>query len=353
MQVLNSILYEKDIDLLIETINESETLIFDKPISDIIKKYKLKIIDLGIYNDYIELIPKLKKIFESDVNINNNILESVKENLDKMSLESIKWLINNENEIFINMLTKIDLQKFINFIKSDKFIPIYKLMQLNDNIFDTFKNKIINLLDSKFFSSSSWFIPGNFEIFNDYEKIILMVELYINYKKKKLITDDKHVHLKMINILLKNNFILKTIINYQNYYKIKDNQLKDYFEKNNIIENFIKNTSVEVINWFFEIASVLVVIKSSNYKNIFKQVCTGGNLESIKLVYNLIQCAGYKIDNITLQQIMYELINNERWNNNKKQNEDVIFEIVNMGIKPPSGLSKYNDYYKNITLIKK
>ena len=97
-------LNEREIDLLIEIINDSESLIFEKSISDNIKKYKLKIIDLVIDNDYIELIPKLKKIFESFTNINNNIIESLIPSLNEISLESMKWIINNESEIFINLL---------------------------------------------------------------------------------------------------------------------------------------------------------------------------------------------------------------------------------------------------------
>lgn len=344
---------EKFIDSLIDIINESDSLIFEKSISDNIKKYKLKIIDLIIDNDYIELISKLKKIFESDKNVNFNIIESLEESLNDISLDSINWLINNESEILTNCLIKVGLQNFLNLVKSDNFVSIYKLIKLNKNVIDALTNKIISLLDNKFFAKSRNWNDYDPDIFKNYDKIILLTDLYINYKKKKLIVDDKLVHLKIMNLLVKNNLELKVVISYKNHYKIKDQELKEYFEKNAVFENFIKNSSVDTVNWFFEIASVLAVIKSSNYKNIFSQVCGGGNLELIKLVYNLIQCAGYKIDNGLLKTTMDELIWCERWSNAKNHNDCVIFEFINMGVKPPSKISKYNDYYKNITIIKK
>ena len=334
------------VDSLIEIINDSESLIFEKSICENIKKYKLKIIDLIIVNDYVELIPKLKKIFVSDSNTNNIIIESLKHNLNEMSLESIKWLVDNEHKIFIDLLSIINLQQFSNVISSDNFIKIYKLIESNSNIFKVFKIKIINFIDDKIIDPSCCIDYPN--IFKNYEKILLIIDLYI--ANKKLITDAKVLHFKIIRNLLKYNSELNIIVNYKNYYKIKDNELKDYFERNAIFENFIKNSSVDVVNWFFEIASVLVVIKPTNYKTIFGYVCKGGNLELIKLVYNLIQCAGYKIDLYTLQTITGGLIYNERYC--KKQNESIIFELVNMGVKP-YGIQKYNEYYKNITIIKK
>lgn len=345
-------LNEKEIDSLIDIINESESLIFEKSIIDNIKKYKLKIIDLIIDNDYVELIPKLKKILEADkninININTNITESLAQSLHEISLESIGWFMNNECEILINSLIKINLENLVNLVKLGNFVPMYKLIQSNKNVLNAFENKMVTLMDSKIFS---YYFSSYLDIFNDYDKIILIIDLYLKYKKK-IVTD--FIHLKIINILLKNNLELKIITDYKNYYKIKDQELKEYFEKNTVFENFIKNSSVDIVNWFFEIASVLVIIKSSNYKNIFRQVCMGGNLELIKLVYNLIQCAGFNIDHITLQSIMNDLIRNERWgHNDKNQNDCVVFEIINMGTKPPSGISKYNDYYKNITMIKK
>lgn len=343
------------VDSLIEIINDSESLIFEKSICENIKKYKLKIIDLIIVNDYVELIPKLKKIFVSDSNTNNIIIESLKHNLNEMSLESIKWLVDNENKIFIDLLSIINLQQFSNVISSDNFIKIYKLIESNSHIFKVFEIKIINFIDDKIINPYCGIDYPN--IFKNYEKILLIIDLYIANKKKSII-DTKVIHFKIIKNLLKHNSELNIIINYKNYYKIKDNELKDYFEKNEIFQFFIKNSSVDIVNWFFEIASVLVVIKPTNYKTIFSHVCNGGNLELIKLVYNLIQCAGYKIDLNILQTIMNKLIYDERWGNGnsskkQKQNESIIFELVNMGLKPPSGSQKYNEYYKNITIIKK
>jgi hypothetical protein len=355
-------LIESEIDSLIELIILNNNLIFEKNVEENFKKYKQKIIDLIISNDYIEQIPKLKKIYLSDPNTINIITESLINVIHEISLDSIEWIITNETELFNNLINKINLQKFMKIIDSDNFDSIYKSIKVNENenILNIFENKIFQFLELKFPPNlTNLCQTNNFIFFKIFEKTIILVDLY---QRKKFNNNIKNfninkcfneVHSKIIYGLLKANTSLDIIIKYKKYYKIPDENIKNYFEKNLILENIIRYSSVEIINWFFEIASILVIIKASNYKNIFKQACLSGNIELIKLTYNLIECAGFKIDESYLYSIISQLIYEERWNNHNIQYDNIIYEFINMGIKPPSGISKYTEYYKNIIMIKK
>lgn len=342
-------LNEQEIDFLIESIIESDNLVFDETTLNNIKRYKLKIVDILIDNDYVETITKLKKIFISDSHFINYISELLSKNLTEINLKSIEWLINNESDIFDNSIKKMTYIDTVDIINCDNFISIHKLIKSNLKILNTFENKIIEFLNSKSLSNNNYS--------RNYDSLIIITDIFIkrnttnnNIEQNKL----KQFHLKIINTLLNSKTHLETIIKYKNNYKISDDVLKGYFEDNFIFENCVKYSSVEIINWFFEIASLLVVIKPTNYKNIFKQTCMGGNLEVIKLVYNLIQCAGYILDKLFLQTILHNLIAEERWNsNNNKKNEEIIFEFINMDIKPIINSSKYSEYYKNIKFINK
>ena len=352
-------LIESEIDSLIELIILNDNLIFEKNVEENFKKYKQKIIDLIISNDYIEQIPKLKKIYLSDPNTINIITESLINVIHEISLDSIEWIITNETELFNNLINKIDFQKFIKIINSDNFDSIYQSIKKNEQILNIFENKIVQLIELKLIRNLiySQSTLNNLEFLKIFEKIIIFVDLYLKKKfpNSNLNTNNyfNEVHSKIIYGLLKTNTSLYIIVKYKKYYKITDENIKNYFEKNNILENIIRFSSVEIINWFFEIASILIIIKASNYKNIFKQACLSGNIELIKLTYNLIECAGLKIDESYLYSIINQLIYEERWNNHNIQYDNIIYEFINMGIKPPSGISKYTEYYKNIIMIKK
>ena len=107
-----------------------------------------------------------------------------------------------------------------------------------------------------------------------------------------------------------------------------------------------------MINWYLEQASFLVLITKSNYVSIFNKACSSGNIEVSKLVFNLIQAAGYKIDKSLLYNIINGLICNQRWSN-ENYDDQIIIELINIDNKPPSGYTKYTDYYNNITIIGK
>ena len=351
-------LIESEIDSLIELIILNDNLIFEKNVEENLKKYKQKIIDLIITNDYIEQIPKLKKIYLNDPNTITIITEILINVIHEISLDSIEWIITNEIELFNNLINKINLQKFTKIIDSDNFDSIYQSIKKNEQILNIFENKIVQLLEFKLINSSYCETQSNnLEFLKIFEKIIIFVDLYLIKKFPNTHSNTNNyfneVHSKIIYGLLRVNTSLDIITKYKKYYKIPDENIKNYFEKNNILENIIRFSSVEIINWFFEMASILVIIKASNYKNIFKQACLSGNIELIKLTYNLIECSGLKIDNNCLYSIIHQLINEERWNNHNIEYDNIIYEFINMGIKPPSGISKYTEYYNNIIIIKK
>lgn len=346
---------QREIDSLIDKIIESDNLIFTESISKEITKHKIKIINTIIENDYVELIPKLKKYYSYDTDILNNITESLCKNLSQLNVQSIEWLINYEYNIFLNCLTKLSLQEFIHLLDNDNFLSIYKFIKYNINILNIIENKIILLFDEKIFKYNQFDYQNNFKCILKYDLLIILTDIYL--KKTCVKNNDEksqfnNVHSKIITILLKKNAPLEILIKYQNNYKISDLKLKNYLESNNILESIIKFISINVLNWFLEITSIFMIIKSSNYKYIFSNACYNGDIQIIKLIYNIIQCNGLKIDSLYLQKIMHDMIQQERWNNNSKF-ENVIYEFINMGFKPPAGTCKYTDYYKSIIILKK
>jgi hypothetical protein len=347
------VLAESEIDSLVETIIQDDNLIFEKNVEANIKKYKMKIINLLITSDYIELIPKLKKIYVNDTDTVNLIIESLISIVNELNFDSFKWIIINEPELFINFINKLSAQKFLVILNSIDFCELYGFIG-KTKIFNDFKNLMVKFVDINLLctNTSQMVFGSNSQFLKIFEKIIILIDVYI--KKTPINTYFNNIHSKIMFLLLKTNTSLDTIIKYKKYYKISDENLKNYFEKNNILENFVRYSSVEIVTWFFEMTSVLTIIKQSNYKNIFKQACLNGNVELIKLIYNLIQCAGFKIDEFNLYSIMNDLIYQERWYGSNKTNYDnVIYEFINMGVKPPISATKYNEYYKNITIIKK
>jgi hypothetical protein len=53
-----------------------------------------------------------------------------------------------------------------------------------------------------------------------------------------------------------------------------------------------------------------------------------------------------------LYEITNSLIYNQRWTS-ENDNEQIIIELIGLDNKPPSGSTKYTDYYNNIKIIGK
>lgn len=349
------------IDELIDIINLSadDNLVFEEPIKKNIKENYKKIIDELIENDFVELFGKIKKIFKtfskSDFNkLLEYFINSLENKLQNLDLSSIEWLIKNEKIFFFESIKKMSLVNFITILKSNNFIQIDKLIKSEDVInIQIYERKIIMYLDNC--------VMNFYSVFDSYEKIIILVDTYLNYKVNFSVSDITHFHCRIFHYMLQINTTLGVIIKYKKRYKVSDKVLKEYFEKGDKFTFYISSMSLstDVISWFFEIVSVLDVIKSYNYKDIFNKVCQSGDLESTKLVYNLIQCAGFKIDKCLMNSILYELIVKDRWGNtkdkfgNKIEYSKIIHELINIGAKPPKGTSIYTDYYNNIIMIKK
>lgn len=342
------------IDELIDVINLSDDLIFEESIKKNIEENIQKIICSLVENDSVELFGKIKKIFtEFDfTKILVHIKSYLKINLHNLNFQSIEWLIKNEKDIFFESIEKMSMENFITILKSDNLIKIDELIRSDDNL-KIYEKKIITYVDH--------YIMDCCSILDLYEKIIIILDTYLNYKVNCPNLDIINFHCHIFYYMFQINISLDIIIKYKKRYKISDTDLKKYFEKEHIFMCCIGvlSKSTDVINWFFEIVSMLNIIKSSNCKNIFDQVCQNGNLESTKLVYNLIQCAGLKIDKNSMNLIIYSLMQKERWTNttdkfgNKMEYSEIIYELINIGIQPPKGKQIYTDYYNNITIIKK
>jgi len=107
------------------------------------------------------------------------------------------------------------------------------------------------------------------------------------------------------------------------------------------------NGSPEIINWYIEYLPITIIDKN-NYKRLLESACKSQNPEVAKLIYNYIISSGIQISLYDLKEILYSLIYTDFYDKSDK----IIYELINFGIKPPNGITKFSEYYNNINIIK-
>lgn len=374
---------------IIEIIQKNSQLENPKCI-ELFKKYKSKIIEMVLEYNYIELIQGLLIIYP---NSEEHIGQIINEHINKIHIDIIDTISSSYPKIFEAILKNINIDKL--FTEWDKFILIYSKIKLPeyDSFLSQINNQIYLKMDKLLIYQSNYSYNYNYNnnvgniIFSDIEKLKFLIEMFINKdafdekRKKKIylsvieyfikyndkiikyISNDNIAINTNLNLNVNSNInsnanytlLINMITKYIDHFKIPNILIKQQFETNYDLFLFVcKSGSIDFINWYLEYASFLVIIKTSNYVNIFKNVCGSANVEASKFIFNLIQAAGYKFDSHTLNQVMYSIINNQRWNSNSEDKSDeIIYELIGLGIKPPVGFSKYTDYYNSIKIIGK
>jgi hypothetical protein len=112
----------------------------------------------------------------------------------------------------------------------------------------------------------------------------------------------------------------------------------------------ICTNSYEKINWFFDIIQEYTkYIKDKNYINLFEIACKTNNTQIAKYIYDLIKICGFEIKNEYIIIILDKIIYSSRWNTFDQQ---IIFELINLGVKPNINEPIYIDYYNNVKITK-
>lgn len=349
---------ENALGSIVEIIQQNSPLKNEKYI-ELFKKHKNKIIEMVIEYNYFELIHGLLVIYPHSEEI---IAQIICVNISKIRTDLLESISLQYPIIFSEFIKTISLEKLL--YEWDKFMLVYNKYNLSEykTFSDLIEMHMTTLIEKILFSVNKCFNNESFGlkklVYNDFEKILFFTNIYLKNEKNGKNIDE--IHLTIIENLLKFNETsnskisnINIITKYINYFKISNTLIKIKLEKNKeIFVSVCKSDSIELINWYLEQASFLVLITKSNYVQIFKNACLSGNVEVSKLVFNLIQAAGYKIDKNTLYGIVNTLIYNQRWNS-ENYDDQIIIELISLDNKPPSGYTKYTDYYNNIKIIGK
>jgi hypothetical protein len=269
----------------------------------------------------------------------------------------IEWMYKNNVELF---------KKYIGIIINNRLF--YDLIN-NFNILQLFNNIIIDSQNNDFIQYKNSFINKIINIFytSDIEK---MSNVFLNLKHLELIIDICLLDEKLnkndfsLNIIycvltnkLSNITILKKTIKKIN---LTSEQLNTYFEskgsivinhnEENLLIELINSKSIDKIIWFLDIITDYSrFIKKTNYLLLFKRACQTNDHEISKYIYNLIQICGFEITKEEMMSILNSIIYNSRFGDSLNKDQ-IIFELINLGIKPPTGYPKYIEYYNNLKI---
>lgn len=339
--------------------------------------------------DFLSITLDLEKPFVlgnkmNDVYIANNKSKIVKEAILCENYEIINFLLNNfdigeeiiadmikdcynfdsnENKNFHKLtewlgkknikLFEITINKLVNKISVYDYNVIYVLKNIFNNFDNTNKTKqqFNKYICDKFLKC--WIDETQIQqIFSNFEYICLMTKILQENQEHLKNTNE---NLIMFDIILVNqNTDLKLLEKYIKHCNITIDVVRKHLEikRPNFISIVISSKSLEKITWVFDnISEYTIFIKKSNYLEVFGAGCDTNDVKIAKYIYNIIGLCGLEITKQDLTIILNKIIYSTRWSN-KKQNE-IVFELINLGIKPPSGYPQFTEYYNNLKIYPK
>lgn len=341
------------VDFISITIDlEKPFVLGDKMNNTYIVNNKTKIIKEAILCENYEVINFLLEIFKIDEECISDIINDCYNFHPEESIKLhnlIKWLSTNNLSLFEKIINK-----FI--IKKNKCIYDYDIILVLKNIFDKFDNmNQTKELFQKYIYKSFFDTKYNYNyiecvFFSNFDYICFIIEIL--QEKKQYITDI-NLKKKFFDIILLNKHTeLKLVEKYIKYYGIKMNMVREHFISKELyfIELLIKSKSLEKITWFFEIIpDYTVFIKKLNYLELFKISCKTYNIGVAKYIYNIIELCGFEITKKDLSRILCHIIYSQRWDKHTQIN-NILFELINFGIKPPPGYPQLTEYYNKLKI---
>ena len=337
------------VDFLSITLDlEKPFVLGDKMNDTYIANNKTKIINEAILCENYEVINFLIEIFKIDEECISDIINFNFDSNKSIKLHNlIKWLSTNNLSLFEKIINK--LIKTISIVDYDIILVLKNIFNKFDNMNQT-KELFEKYIYERFFNTKYNYNYIECVFFSNFDYICFIIEIL--QEKKQDITDI-NLYLKFFDIILLNKYTeLKFVEKYIKYYGIKMNVIREHFISKEFyfIELLIKSKSLEKITWFFEIIpDYTVFIKKLNYLELFEISCKTYNIEVSKYIYNIIELCGFEIAKKDLSRILCHIIYSQRWNKDTQIN-NIVFELINFGIKPPSGYPQLIEYYNNIKI---
>lgn len=349
MEEQNTPSIEYMVDFLSITIDlEKPFVLGDKMNDTYIANNKTKIIRELILCENYEIINFLLENFNIDEEcISDIITDCYNSNYNdtKNFHKLIKWLEEKNIKMF-----EITIAKLIKKISVYDYNMIYVLK----NIFNKFDNthqikqQFYKHICEKFFQYWNEYTQNNLT-FSNFEYICLMIEIF---QENQQYIKHPNFYLKIFDLILINQHTdLKFLIKYIKHYDIKMDKVRKHLETKelNFIPILISSKSLEKITWFFDnISEYTKFIKKSNYLEVFRAGCNTNDIEIAKYIYNIIGLCGLEITKQGLETILNNIIYSIRWGDKTKNN--IVYELINFGIKPPSGYPQLTEYYNNLKI---
>lgn len=333
-------------------------------ISSELKQILKEIVDCDEY-DMLNLLVNYVGICEKKIIDEIYQIQYVSKSYTKFGL--IDWMYKNNFDLFGMYIVKIkNGGVFYDLINDFNILQLFYNMIIHppNNDIIQYKNTFINNVVKIFTNHNCTQKPNN--IFLNFEHLEMIIDICLLDEKIKR-NEFKFI---VIDIVLINKFadikILKKTIE---KFNLTSEEIKTHFDNKNSIKNskiiemnhiyflneIIKSKSIDKISWFFEIIpDYSKFVTGKNYEQIFAIACQTKNIEISKYIYNIIMICGFEISKPVMMSILHNLIIECRWNMSSSTNvEQIIFELINLGIKPPTGYPKYREYYNNLKFYSK
>lgn len=338
------------VDFLSITLDLEKPFVIGNKMNDTyIANNKTKIVKQSILCENYEIINFLLENFNIDEEIISDIIKdcyNFNSNENKNFHKLIKWVGENNIKLF-----EMTINKLINKIRIFDYNMIYVVKNIFNKFDNTYQTKqlFMESICKSFCVKLKLLEEGQYTDFLNFEYICLIMEIC---EENKQYINNINFYLKMFEKILINKYTdLNLLKKYIKYYNIKINILKKYLLSlnSNFIEILINSKSLEKITWFFDIIqNYTQFIKNTNYLFVFEASCKTNNVEIAKYIYNIIGLCGFEITKLDLSRILFGVIYLTRLNNENKN--DIIYEIINLGIKPPIGYPLLTEYYNNLKI---
>lgn len=282
-------------------------------------------------------------------------------NFDKINLELLKYLMNDDNtknnlKIKIpNQIDKIFLQIYqFQDLEFNKFIFENFCQISNNNINNDNKNfnykkcieqKIVSWILPKYYNVLDYYIK-KFDLIESIKKYtdVVKIEIFLEfYDKYKIDSYDKLIEFKNLLQIDNITFASKILFKGNNY---------QWYQPVNIISKICNSGDID---YLINVVNNFNIHKTSFSENIISTMFTNGilsgNVNFPMILYNYLKYnIGINFNKQLLSKILFSFISTV--GTNHKQYEDIIYQFIDLGgvIK---GYSVYTDYIESINFLQK
>lgn len=341
-------------DFLSVVLNKKINLNNPNPI-DMLNLHFIMIMTEIIECEEFHILKYIISIYSIDKNKIVTEIIKILTNNENLSIYKItKWLYENDKNLFYEFINVFLSYADLIIIRDYETIKFLFESDLSNNEYNQLNKKLIyNVTLNIFFSFTEQKLIEikNKYIYSDFNYILLMIELCLSEESYtyKVYPNKECLYLDVLSKILINKYSeLKIITKFISHYKLDTQQIITFFEENISILTIIETNSFEKIDWFFNIVpDYTKFITKNNYLQTFLISCETSNCEISKYIYNIICVSGFQITKTDLSMVLRIVIRSQKCVNIDYK---IIYELINLGIKPPSGYPKLDEYYKNIKI---